>query len=878
MRDTCRSSIVLLALAAGTAWTAFAQTPPAKTGRSPSAGATGNSPTVATVGSLRITRAEFEQGVERALREYKARTGSEPPAEARPSVRRQLLETAIRQRLLMLEAQRKGMLATVEEAEEELKRDPAFQQGGSFFEPKYIALKNANPQAFALAIEELRRTLPWKRLAESMRRENAPDEAMLSARLKRRLSEIAVDYLALRRYEFDGSYPEPREAEVLAYYRSHTKELGGAPLRQVAKDIRHRLRERARNEYDDSALRAAYASMRDSLRGPAVRMRYAVFDTGSTNIPAPSASDLDRYYRGHIADYSTFDAVSGAVVAQPFAEVREDVRRRWMQERSQAAVHSSSARLEEAWRKGRRDPALERVATRVREVGPLPAGATADTGLAGMVLTEALASGLGRDAAGTLPFERGFIVYHVFDVVPDYAPSFEQMRAALRERVTPRRSAEDEAGARALYDADPASFRTGKMMHFSRLVIPVRDYMNIKLTRAEVEDYYKRNIDDYSAPELARVRHILVSPKVPGDEADREARKKAMDLLGRIRAGEKVADLARRHSDDAATRDEGGDVGVFGRGTMLEPFERAAMSLRPGDVSDVVKTEVGYHILESIDYVARRTEPLRYVYTNVAGALATQRASEQTQAAADSLLRTLRTPAQARAAARRLGLSVVSNHHAVGDRNVSSELIPYFEKLENVKPGELYPGVQEYRGLGYVITWMDSLAPPKVPTWEEARRLALDRYRRGGSRRAVLAKRAELDSMMAAGWSLDSLGALFGGLERLHRIGPGGALQGVGGAAITDSLILGTATRPPVLAVGKISEWIDLPSGAVRIRVVSRKDPDPVQFAARLDNERRVRLEHNVQTVFDRMKERYPVRILDPELRAVALPPLPEPL
>src|SRR5439155_13510059 len=93
--------------------------------------------------------------------------------------------------------------------------------------------------------------------------------------------------------------------------------------------------------------------------------------------------------------------------------------------------------------------------------------------------------------------------------------------------------------------------------------------MDVPLTRDEVERYRRAHIDRYSAPEEVRARHILISPADSSLEADATARKRAEDVLRRVRAGEDFATLAHQVSDDPPTREKGGDLDFFARGTLL---------------------------------------------------------------------------------------------------------------------------------------------------------------------------------------------------------------------------------------------------------------------------------------------------------------------
>jgi parvulin-like peptidyl-prolyl isomerase len=648
-----------------------------------------------------------------------------------------------------------------------------------------------------------------------------------------------------------------------------------APLGEVSNEIRAQLRVAAAGEVEQRELTAFYQSMRDSLRGEAYRVRYAVADTATWTVPEPSTADLDRYYRGHLADYSFYDPKTSTVGSRPLPEVRADVRARLMAERRQSGARAAAEQLLFVWKSGKRDSKLERSMTRLREVGPVPVKAAVDTGLAGEAISDTLAA---RPGVGTLmiPFDRGWVVYQTYDPVHDYTPTQEQVRAELIARRAAMQAAREEAGARRLWEQNPRRFSSPRRIVFTRIIVNAPEPMSIPLTREQVVQRYQSHLQDYGAPELVHARHILISPANATPKADAEARAKADDLMRRVKAGESVADLARQYSDDEATRDKGGDVGVFGRGTMLDEFERAAFTMDPGDVRGPIRTEVGYHIIECIEHVPAEVTPLKYAYANVAADAAHEMADRVARARADSLRRHAGTPARALKAAEAMRLSVFHNEVPAGDAGTVPYLHDYFVRLNELKPGEFDSQIQEYRGMGYAVTWVDSIAAPRPPSWIEARGEAIDLYLREENHHRVLAKRAELDSLLGTGWSFDSLCALSGGPERYGPAGPGKALERLAGASLLDSLAFGTGATKPVLVAGKVTPWIEFPGGLVKLRLVGRDDPDPAELSNRLANESRVALERNQRRAYDKLRQRYPVAILDHDLKLVDLPELPD--
>ena len=992
MTNRIRGAWITVVVATVWGVTAIAQSPGGPSKPAAPRAAAPREPAVATVGGTRITRASFDQRVREAEESYRTRSTSPLPAEFRPIMRRQILEGMIREQLLALEAARRGMGITREQAEEELKRDPFFRRDGMLDEAKYLAIRTTQPREFENAIAEIQRTLPARRLKDQIERQNRPDEAKLRAAVERDLSQVTIDFLALRRGTFSADNPVPSERDVIEYYRAHAAEhprpeqvritmvtvdkpaldlaatqapaamqaweariraradslltavRGGADLQalvpafgsisvetverekfpaawrgnartrqlvfstapgqwvseqipgpsgvllarvdehlpkrnarlnEIAVLIRSQLRDQMLRQRDDGELREIYQSVRDSLRGPARRIRYAVIDTGLVRVSEPTAAELDRYYRGHLADYSFYDSKTGSVGAKPLAEVSGEVRSRILFERRTQGARATAEQLLAVWRSGKRDPKLEKSAAAVREVGPIATGTPVDTGLAGQVLTDSLGmrTGGGADA---VRFSRGWVVYYVTGIERDFAPTFEQARSMLAQRLESRRLVLEEEAARRFYEADPKRVRTTDAVHFSRLMVNPPDPLTVPITRPEVEQYYKTHLDDYGAPELARARHLLVSPRDASADADAEARREAEQLMARVNAGEKLADLAREHSDDQATRANGGDVGVFRHGMMLDDFERVAFAMKPGEIRGPIRTEIGYHIIESLEHVPAEVTPLKYAYSNVAADLARSKAERIGKARADSLHRVLRTKGQALRAAEQMGLLVYRNEHVIGSPVSASALRDYFGRIEQLKPGQFDSMPQEYAGMGHAITWVDSIVPPRNMGWNAIRDRALEVYRQKSAETRMQAKRAELDSLARAGWSLDSLGALFGGLERHGPRGPGSGLERLSGRTLLDSLAFGTRSSPPVLQRDKVTDWVEFPAGLVKMRLENRHGPEGVQLAARIENESRVALERNLRAAFDAMKKRFPVQILDTDLRITDLPAIPD--
>lgn len=147
----------------------------------------------------------------------------------------------------------------------------------------------------------------------------------------------------------------------------------------------------------------------------------------------------------------------------------------------------------------------------------------------------------------------------------------------------------------------------------------------------DIEAFYKGNPQFFMQPEAVRASHILLKVEPTADAAAKQAaRTRADDLLKQVKAGGDFAALAQQHSQDGSAPG-GGDLGFFPRGQMTKAFEDAAFALKAGEVSGVVETEFGFHIIKLTEHRTARTVPLAEVNDRIAVALRQQKQQELAQ-------------------------------------------------------------------------------------------------------------------------------------------------------------------------------------------------------------------------------------------------------
>jgi peptidyl-prolyl cis-trans isomerase D len=172
----------------------------------------------------------------------------------------------------------------------------------------------------------------------------------------------------------------------------------------------------------------------------------------------------------------------------------------------------------------------------------------------------------------------------------------------------------DEAGLEKYFDEHKDVYRIPEKIKLTYMVVDPNSYKDeVVLRDGEVMAYYEENIEMFREKKKVKARHILFKlDEDASEEKEKEVKEKALAVLGKARAGEDFAALAKAHSE-GPTAKEGGDLGYFSEGDMVKPFEEAAFNLKKGEISDLVRTRFGYHIIKVEDVKEARTKSLEEV-------------------------------------------------------------------------------------------------------------------------------------------------------------------------------------------------------------------------------------------------------------------------
>jgi len=199
----------------------------------------------------------------------------------------------------------------------------------------------------------------------------------------------------------------------------------------------------------------------------------------------------------------------------------------------------------------------------------------------------------------------------------------------------------EDKDVRAWYDGHPDSYKVPERVQLQYLVLnPEVLGKDIDVSPDEVAAAYKAQSSGarFNTPEERRAAHILISSPAGAPEGDRKAaRAKAEQVLAEVKAHpDQFAKLAEKYSQDPGSAKQGGDLGFFGRGAMVKPFEDAAFGMKPGELSGIVESDFGYHIIRLTDIKAQHTKSLEEATPDLLRELRTQKAAKKFAEAADN--------------------------------------------------------------------------------------------------------------------------------------------------------------------------------------------------------------------------------------------------
>lgn len=189
-----------------------------------------------------------------------------------------------------------------------------------------------------------------------------------------------------------------------------------------------------------------------------------------------------------------------------------------------------------------------------------------------------------------------------------------------------------DADLQAYYDKNKDKYQSSESADIEYVVLDIESLrQSITLNEQDLKSYYEQNLQRLSSKEERRASHILITAAKDSPEAEKKiARAKAEELLKLVKAKPaSFADVARKNSQDPGSAVKGGDLDFFGRGAMVKAFEDAAFSMKTSDISDLVESEFGYHIIQLTDIKAAKAQSFESMRPSLEADLKKQQAQRK---------------------------------------------------------------------------------------------------------------------------------------------------------------------------------------------------------------------------------------------------------
>lgn len=178
-----------------------------------------------------------------------------------------------------------------------------------------------------------------------------------------------------------------------------------------------------------------------------------------------------------------------------------------------------------------------------------------------------------------------------------------------------------DEGLAAFYEANKAAYLTDPQVKLNYLLFAAEDQNLAAASDEEISQYYQNNLEQFSTPEKRRARHILIRVSDQDSaEAKEAARKKITEIQAELQSGAEFAELAKKYSEDGSAV-QGGDLGFFSKGQMVQPFEEAVFALSTGETSGIITTQFGLHLIKLDAIEAANTKSLAEVKERIAATL-----------------------------------------------------------------------------------------------------------------------------------------------------------------------------------------------------------------------------------------------------------------
>jgi len=438
----------------------------------------------------------------------------------------------------------------------------------------------------------------------------------------------------------------------------------------------------------------------------------------------------------------------------------------------------------------------------------------------------------------------------------------------LEAKITP-----DDAELKAYYEKSKSKYQEPERRSVRYALLDVNKIKSATVVSDdELKKLYQDSVTQFQVPNRVHVEHILLftTGKNTGAEIT-EVQNRAEEVLKELKKGGKFEDLAKKYSEDKQTKDKGGDLGWLAQGQTVPAFEKAAFSTLKGGISDVVKTEYGFHIIKVLDKEAARTLPLDEVKAQLLVNAKANKGEADANKISDKISAEIRK-------SNRISLDDLAKQFNLDVAETApvsaTEPLFYFgnapavkDELFRLQQGQVSMPLKTDRG--YVVITLKAVTSAHAGTFEEERNKVLADVKREKAVQLAKAKAEELERHVRGGEKFDSA-AKAAGLEAKtsELLARSGSIPGVGsGKQLGEAFQMKQGDVAPAKNVG--SNWLVY-------RVSEKVEPNPADFETQkkaltdavLQDKRSLAFQSFRTALDDRLKKEGKLRIMQDKMKS----------
>ena len=409
----------------------------------------------------------------------------------------------------------------------------------------------------------------------------------------------------------------------------------------------------------------------------------------------------------------------------------------------------------------------------------------------------------------------------------------EKERATIKYIAFPPAKFRDQvsvspADLHAFFEGHHAEYFTPEKRSFQVLIADqAKMEQSMVVPDAELRAVYAGSMDNFRMPERVKARHILIKTQGKSDAEKKQALAKAQDLLKQLKAGADFTQLAQKNSDDSSNAPKGGDLGWFVRGQMVPEFDKAAFALKSGDMSDIVNTEFGYHIIKVDEKESARVKPFEEVKAQLAAEVKKQRITEKMQTTADQVHDALaKSPGSAAEIAQKFGVELATVTNATAGSPVPTlGSVPEIDNaLAQMKPNDVTP-VLTLPANRLVVAVLKDKTAARPAIFDEVADKVKDRMLTDRSTTLAHSKSREAAEKLRGGEDIDKVAkGMKLEVNSPAQFGPADSVEGLGQAVYVKEAF--------TKGVGAVVGPLDVMGRDIVYQVAAKTPADMAAFAA----------------------------------------------